>query len=73
MLKTLNKVGNSYAMILDKPLLAILQIEPDIQFLITTDGDSIILTPQRMLKRVKLRKERQTLAKIKKDAQSPKK
>ena len=47
MTKTLNKVGNSYALILDKPLLQLLQITPETKIAIHTDGKRILLDPQR--------------------------
>lgn len=47
MTKTLNKVGNSYALILDKPLLQLLQITPETEIAIHTDGKRILLDPQR--------------------------
>jgi len=47
MVKTLTKHGNSYAMIIDKPILELLQIEPDTPIDIRTDGDVLVLVPRR--------------------------
>jgi len=47
MIKTLTKHGNSYAMIIDKPIMELLQATPDTPFEIITDGRSLVLTPVR--------------------------
>jgi antitoxin component of MazEF toxin-antitoxin module len=44
-IKTLTKHGNSLALILDKPLLELLNIEPETPISVTTDGKSLILSP----------------------------
>jgi antitoxin component of MazEF toxin-antitoxin module len=45
MIKTLTKHGNSLALILDKPILELLNIQPQTPITITTDGKSLILSP----------------------------
>jgi antitoxin component of MazEF toxin-antitoxin module len=45
MIKTLTKHGNSLALILDKPILDLLGIEPETPISISTDGKSLILSP----------------------------
>jgi len=47
MIKTLTKHGNSYAMVIDKPILELLQVTPDTPFEIISDGRSLVLTPVR--------------------------
>jgi antitoxin MazE len=47
MVKTLTKHGNSYALIIDKPILELLHIQPDTPIDIRTDGDVLVLVPQR--------------------------
>ena len=47
MIKMLTKHGNSYALVIDKPILQLLNIEPDTPVEITTDGQVIILSPAR--------------------------
>lgn len=47
MIKTLTKHGNSYAMVIDKPILELLHITPDTPFEIISDGRSLVLTPVR--------------------------
>ena len=45
MIKKLTQYGNSQALIIDKPILALVGIEKNTQLKITTDGKSIIITP----------------------------
>ena len=45
MIKTLTKHGNSYALIIDKPILELLKINPDTPLEVSTDGVSLLITP----------------------------
>lgn len=47
MTKTLTRHGNSYALIIDKPILELLRATPDTPFEIVTDGQCLVLTPVR--------------------------
>ena len=47
MIKTLTKHGNSYAMIIDKPILELIHATPETPFEIISDGRSLVLTPVR--------------------------
>jgi len=47
MIKTLTKHGNSYALVIDKPILELIRAAPDTPFEIITDGQSLLLTPVR--------------------------
>lgn len=47
MVKNLIKHGNSYAMIIDKPILDLLCASPDTPFEVISDGRSLVLTPVR--------------------------
>lgn len=47
MKKTLIKHGNSYAMVIERPILELLHATPDTPFDIMTDGRSLVLTPVR--------------------------
>lgn len=51
MTKNLIKHGNSWALVLDKPILELLQIEPETPLEITTDGDVLVVHPKRSLAR----------------------
>jgi antitoxin MazE len=47
MQKTLIKHGNSLALVIDKPILELLQITADTKLELSTNGDAILLTPVR--------------------------
>ena len=47
MLKTLTRHGNSAALIIERPILELLNANADTLFDITTDGTALILTPVR--------------------------
>jgi antitoxin component of MazEF toxin-antitoxin module len=47
MIKNLVKHGNSWALVIDRPILDLLRISPDEPLEITTDGRSVIVAPAR--------------------------
>ena len=47
MTKKLTRHGNSYALVIDKPILELLRATPDTPFEIVTDGQCLVLTPVR--------------------------
>ena len=47
MTKNLIKHGNSWALVIDRPILELLQIAPDTPLEISTDGDVLVIHPQR--------------------------
>jgi antitoxin component of MazEF toxin-antitoxin module len=47
MIKTLTKHGNSYALVIDKPILELIRATADTPFEIISDGRSLVLTPVR--------------------------
>jgi antitoxin component of MazEF toxin-antitoxin module len=47
MIKSLTKHGNSYALVIEKPILEILRATPDTEFEILTDGRCLVLSPVR--------------------------
>jgi antitoxin component of MazEF toxin-antitoxin module len=51
MVKTLTKTGNSLALVLDRPLLEATGIDASTPLEISTDGDVIVISPQRSAKR----------------------
>jgi len=51
MIKQLTKHGNSYALVLDKPVLDLLKIEPGTPLEIKTDGQMLFVSPVRDRKR----------------------
>ena len=62
MVKTLIKHGNSLALVIDKPILEMLQISADTPLELTTNGDSLLVSPIRDKARQKQLKA--SLAKI---------
>jgi len=47
MTKTLIRHGNSLALVIDKPILELLQISPETPLELTTDGDRLLVSPVR--------------------------
>ena len=47
MIKRLSVVGNSLALILDKPILELLRVTPQTDLEISTDGNVLIVMPMR--------------------------
>jgi antitoxin MazE len=45
MIKKLTKHGNSWALIIDKPVLDLLNIDPETPLEISTDGQTLVVTP----------------------------
>lgn len=45
--KTLTKHGNSYALVIDKPILDLLKITPDTLLELSTNGTRLIISPIR--------------------------
>ena len=62
MIKNLTKHGNSYALVIDKPILELIRATPETPFEIISDGRSLVLTPVRDSKEEK--KFEAALAKI---------
>jgi antitoxin MazE len=52
-IKKLVRHGNSYALVIDRPILDLLKIEPDTPLEITTDGSVLTITPIRDQKIIK--------------------
>jgi len=62
MVKTLIKHGNSYALVIDKPILELLRTTPETPLELTTDGQTLLVSPVRDAKRQ--RQLRQSLEKM---------
>ena len=45
--KTLIRHGNSLALVIDKPILELLQIDADTPLTLSTNGDSLLISPVR--------------------------
>jgi antitoxin component of MazEF toxin-antitoxin module len=62
MIKTLTRHGNSYALVIDKPILELLNIAPETPLEITTDGTSLLVAPAKdAAKAAKLGKARKAM------------
>ncbi len=62
MTKTLIRHGNSLALVIDKPILEMLQISADTPLELSTNGDSLLVSPVR--DKARQRRLRATLDKI---------
>lgn len=51
MIKNLTKHGNSWALVIDKPVLELLNIDPQMPLEITTDGQTLVVAPVRDARR----------------------
>jgi len=51
MVKRMTRHGNSMALVIDRPILDLLNIDADTPLDITTDGEALIITPVRDKKR----------------------
>lgn len=47
MVKNLIKHGNSYALVIDKPIMELLHVTPDTALELTTNGDKLVISPVR--------------------------
>jgi antitoxin MazE len=47
MIKKLTAVGNSYGLIIERPILELLDIDNETPLEVRTDGESLIIRPQR--------------------------
>ena len=56
MIKRLTKHGNSYAFVIDKPILDLLKIDPTAPVDWSTDGRSLIITPINRARDAKFRR-----------------
>jgi antitoxin component of MazEF toxin-antitoxin module len=62
MVKRLIKHGNSYALVIDKPIMELLRATPDTPLELTTNGEMLMVAPVRDAKRQ--RRLRQSLKKM---------
>ena len=51
MRKKLSAVGNSFGLVIDKPILELLKIDRDTELEITTDGERLIIEPVKVEKK----------------------
>jgi antitoxin component of MazEF toxin-antitoxin module len=53
--KRLSAIGNSLGLVIEKPILELLDIDRDTELELTTDGDRLIIEPVRSARQAKLR------------------
>lgn len=53
MVKKLTKHGNSLALVIDRPILDLLKIDPETLLDVSTDGKQLIVAPAKLLTRSK--------------------
>jgi antitoxin MazE len=53
MVKKLTKHGNSFALVIDRPILDLLKIDPETPLDISTDGERLIVAPAKVSARRK--------------------
>ncbi len=51
MIKNLVKHGNSWALVIDKPILDLLKFDPEHPLEITTDGQTLVIAPAKSTER----------------------
>jgi len=56
LIKKLIPIGNSLGLIIEKPILELLDINKDTPLEVKTDGEALIIRPQRTSKAARLRK-----------------
>ena len=56
MIKTLSTVGNSLGLVIDRPILELLDISKDTPLEIKTDGEALIIRPVKLSKKARVRK-----------------
>ena len=55
MRKKLSSIGNSLGLVIEKPILELLDIDRETELEMTTDGDRLIIEPVRTARQAKLR------------------
>ena len=55
MRKKLSSIGNSLGLVIEKPILELLDIDRDTELEMTTDGERLIIAPVRSARSTKLR------------------
>ena len=55
MIKKLSAVGNSLGLIIDRPILELLDIDKDTELEVKTDGEALIIRPSKLTKKARIR------------------
>ena len=54
-IKKLSAVGNSLGLIIERPILELLDIDKDTELEVKTDGESLIIRPAKLTKKARIR------------------
>jgi antitoxin MazE len=55
MIKKLSAVGNSLGLIIERPILELLDIDKDTELEVRTDGEALIIRPAKLTKKARVR------------------
>ena len=55
MIKKLSAVGNSLGLIIERPILELLDIDKDTELEVRTDGEALIIRPAKLTKKARIR------------------
>ena len=61
MVKTLSAIGNSLGLIIERPILDLLNIDKDTKLEVKTDGEALIIRPMRESRRVRVKEATERL------------
>ncbi|RYZ64327.1 MAG: AbrB/MazE/SpoVT family DNA-binding domain-containing protein [Proteobacteria bacterium] len=61
MIKKLSAVGNSLGLIIDRPILELLDITKDTPLEVKTDGEALIIRPAKLAKKARIRESAQRM------------
>lgn len=61
MIKKLSPVGNSLGLIIDRPILELLDITKDTPLEVKTDGEALIIRPAKLTKKARIRASAQRM------------
>ncbi|HEY0839345.1 MAG TPA: AbrB/MazE/SpoVT family DNA-binding domain-containing protein [Vulgatibacter sp.] len=67
MIKKLSAVGNSLGLIIERPILELLNIDKDTPLEVRTDGEALIIRPVHSGKRERIRKSTERMIEIHQD------
>jgi antitoxin component of MazEF toxin-antitoxin module len=64
MIKKLSAVGNSLGLVIERPILELLNIDKDTLLDVRTDGEALIIRPARLTKKDRVRESTKRLMKV---------
>jgi antitoxin component of MazEF toxin-antitoxin module len=55
MIKKLSAIGNSLGLIIERPILELLDIDKDTELEVKTDGEALVIRPAKLTKKARIR------------------